>query len=68
MASEHPQSTSAPPSLHYLGAFVISAIVAGLSFAIKDPISQWIVFGVAVAMILGIAAVALTPTSKSDED
>ena len=67
MAIEHPQSSSAAsPGRHYLGAFIISAIVTGLSFVIKDPISQWVVFGVAVAMDLGIIAVALMPSSKAE--
>jgi hypothetical protein len=67
MATPHPQSSSAAsPGRHYLGAFIISAIVTGLSFIIRDPVSQWIVFGVAVAMDVGIIAVALKPTPKTE--
>lgn len=54
----HDPRKPAPPMYHYLFALVITGIVTGISFFIKDPPAMWITFGVAVAMDLGIVLAA----------
>ena len=63
-----PAPAPAPAYFHYLGALLITGIVTGISFFIKDPSSRWTVFGVATAMDLGIIFVALKPAPKSPDD
>ncbi|HWG73028.1 MAG TPA: hypothetical protein VG184_03125 [Acidimicrobiales bacterium] len=64
---EPPDKQPAPPAYHYLGALVITGIVTGLAFLIKDPASKWVVFGVAVAMDLGVILVALMSATKNPD-
>jgi hypothetical protein len=66
-SSPSEQSRPAPPSRHYLGALVITLIVTGLAFFIKDPSTKWLVLAVAIVMDLSVIAVALKPAPRGDD-
>lgn len=61
----HESPKTAPAAAHYLGALVITAIVTGLAFLIKDPPAKWTTFGVAVAMDLGVLLAAAIDAARS---
>lgn len=48
--------------LDYAMALAVGAIVIGVSFAVKPPETEWIVFGVGVVMFVSVLAVALRPS------
>ena len=59
-AKKVPAITKAP--LEYLFALAISAAAVVLSFLVKPAETQWVVFGVGVAMVLSVLAAAAKPT------
>jgi len=60
----HEQSKPASPGAHYLFALVITLIVTGVAFLIKDATARWITVATAVVMDLGIVVAALGDFAK----
>ncbi|MGI8493113.1 MAG: hypothetical protein ACR2KC_06570 [Acidimicrobiales bacterium] len=57
-----PAAKSAPAD--YLFALAVSAVVVGTSFLVEPALTRWIVFGVGVAMVLGVLAVGMKPAKR----
>ena len=49
-----PSPSAESPALHYLGALVVSGLVIGLAFFVKDAPTKWIVVIVGCIMFLSV--------------
>ena len=54
-----PAASKAP--FDFLLAFAISVVVIATSFAVKPATTEWVAFGVGVAMALGVLIAAAKP-------